>query len=117
MMALATNVPLIESGTAGYLGQMSVHVKGETQCYDCEPKEADRKTYPICTIRSTPSAPVHCIVWAKSFLFSQLFGMPTESKAEDSESSKIIEELRQEEQELQTLRDSLGHPDFAQKGN
>lgn len=26
------------------------------------------KTYPVCTIRSTPSQPIHCIVWAKSYL-------------------------------------------------
>jgi hypothetical protein len=30
--------------------------------------------YPVCTIRNTPSFPIHCIVWAK-FLFGQLFGV------------------------------------------
>lgn len=73
-MCLAANKPLIESGTAGYLGQVSAHLKGVTSCYDCTPKETERKTYPVCTIRSTPSAPIHCIVWGKSFLFSNLFG-------------------------------------------
>lgn len=36
------------------------------------------QVYPICTIRSTPDQPVHCIVWAKEF-FKLLFGKPSES--------------------------------------
>lgn len=72
-MCLAANVPLIESGTAGYLGQVSVHIKDKTACYDCSPKDSMKKTFPVCTIRSTPSEPIHCIVWAKSWLFSNLF--------------------------------------------
>ena len=34
--------------------------------------------YPICTIRSTPDKPVHCIVWAKE-LFKLILGPPAES--------------------------------------
>ena len=71
-MCLAANVPLIESGTAGYLGQVTIIKKGFTECYECQPKPT-QKTYPGCTIRNTPSEPVHCIVWAKH-LFNQLFG-------------------------------------------
>lgn len=33
---------------------MTVHVKGRTECYECQPKPAP-KTYPVCTITSTPS--------------------------------------------------------------
>lgn len=72
-MCLAANVPLIESGTAGYLGQVTVIQKDNTECFDCQPKETP-KTFPVCTIRSTPSTPIHCIVWAKSYLFGLLFG-------------------------------------------
>ena len=71
-MCLAADVPLIESGTAGYLGQVTIIKKGFTECYECQPKPST-KTYPGCTIRNTPSEPVHCIVWAKH-LFNQLFG-------------------------------------------
>jgi ubiquitin-like 1-activating enzyme E1 B len=63
-MCLAANIPLIESGTAGYLGQVDVVQKGKTECYECQPK-APQKTFPGCTIRNTPSEPIHCIVWAK----------------------------------------------------
>ena len=57
-------VPMIEAGTTGYLGQVAVVQKHEVQCYECRPQETP-KVYPICTIRSTPSMPVHTIVWAK----------------------------------------------------
>lgn len=71
-MCLAADIPLVESGTAGYLGQVTVIRKGKTECYECHPKP-HQKTFPGCTIRNTPSEPVHCIVWAKH-LFNQLFG-------------------------------------------
>lgn len=65
-------MPLIESGTAGFLGQVSVILGGTTECYECQPKPA-AKTFAVCTIRSTPSKPVHCVVWAKE-MFGELFG-------------------------------------------
>ncbi|XP_072947217.1 SUMO-activating enzyme subunit 2 [Epargyreus clarus] len=71
-MCLAANVPLVETGTAGYAGQVELIQKGLSQCYECQPK-ARQKTFPGCTIRNTPSEPIHCIVWAKH-LFNQLFG-------------------------------------------
>ena len=71
-MCLAADVPLVESGTAGYLGQVTVIKKQATECYDCHPKP-HQKSFPGCTIRNTPSEPIHCIVWSKH-LFNQLFG-------------------------------------------
>jgi hypothetical protein len=53
-LCLAAGVPLVESGTTGYLGQVTVHIKGKTECYECQPKPAP-KSYPVCTITSTPS--------------------------------------------------------------
>nr|KJB47539.1 hypothetical protein B456_008G030900 [Gossypium raimondii]KJB47541.1 hypothetical protein B456_008G030900 [Gossypium raimondii] len=72
-LCLAADVPLVESGTTGFLGQVTVHLKGKTECYECQAKPAP-KTYPVCTITSTPSKFVHCIVWAKDLLFAKLFG-------------------------------------------
>ena len=73
-LCMSANVPLIETGTAGYLGQASFILKGTTECYDCTQRKDDRnKTYPACTIRNTPSEPPHCVIWGK-YLFSQLFG-------------------------------------------
>lgn len=76
-LCLAASVPLIDSGTTGYLGQVTPILKGITACYECFPKPT-QKVFPICTIRSTPDKPVHCIVWAKE-AFKLLFGPPSES--------------------------------------
>jgi ubiquitin-like 1-activating enzyme E1 B len=88
-MCLAADVPLVESGTAGYLGQVTVIRKGKTECYECQPKP-HQKTFPGCTIRNTPSEPIHCIVWSKH-LFNQLFGEadPDEDVSPDSEDPEI----------------------------
>ena len=88
-LCLAASVPLIEAGTAGYLGQVTVIDKSSnTECYECQTKPT-QKVYPICTIRSTPSQPVHCIVWAKE-LYKLLFGPKVEESMlfEDEESLK-----------------------------
>eukprot|EP00960_Hanusia_phi_P078419 768814-Hanusia_phi.AAC.14 len=63
---------LIDGGTQGYDGQVVTIKKGVSACYDCEPKPAP-KGFPVCTIRSTPDKPVHCIVWGKH-LFNMLYG-------------------------------------------
>jgi ubiquitin-like 1-activating enzyme E1 B len=89
-LALAAAKPLVEAGTTGYLGQCNVlHKASGTACYECYTKETG-KVYPICTIRSTPSAPVHCIVWAKE-LYKLLFG-------EKMEESMLYETSRSEEE-------------------
>ena len=68
------------------------------QCYDCDPKRENKKTFPICTIRNTPEKPVHCVVWAEE-LYKLLFGDVDESalvdntdqgdKPEDKEDAQI----------------------------
>lgn len=78
-LCLAAAVPLVEAGTTGYLGQVNVIDKeSNVACYECKTQET-QKVYPICTIRSTPSMPVHTIVWAKE-CYKLLFG----EKAEES---------------------------------
>jgi ubiquitin-like 1-activating enzyme E1 B len=76
-LCLAASVPLVEAGTTGYLGQVTVIDKASnTECYECQVKPT-QKVYPICTIRSTPSMPVHTIVWAKE-LYKLFFGPKVE---------------------------------------
>jgi ubiquitin-like 1-activating enzyme E1 B len=84
-LCLAANVPLFDSGTTGYLGQVIPILKGYTSCYECFPKPA-AKVYPICTIRSTPDKPVHCIVWAKEAL-KLIFGKASESMLFEDETA------------------------------
>ncbi|KAL8990626.1 MAG: hypothetical protein Q9169_008079 [Polycauliona sp. 2 TL-2023] len=118
-MCLAANVPLIESGTTGFNGQVQVIIKGKSECYDCNTKETP-KTFPVCTIRSTPSQPIHCIVWAKSYLFTEIFGtsedeVPEFDHTEDSENAAEIENLRKEAHALKEIRQSMGSDDFPRK--
>ncbi|XP_050539477.1 SUMO-activating enzyme subunit 2 [Daktulosphaira vitifoliae] len=80
-MCISVDVPLIESGTLGYHGQVELIKKGMTQCYECVPK-SEPKSFPMCTIRNTPKEPIHCIIWAK-FLFGQLFGEMEEDVSMD----------------------------------
>ncbi|KAF2842435.1 ubiquitin-activating enzyme E1 3 [Patellaria atrata CBS 101060] len=115
-MCLAANVPLIESGTTGFNGQVQVIEKGKTECYDCVEKTAP-KSFPVCTIRSTPSQPIHCIVWAKSYLFTEIFGVgedeaPELDHSDDGDNAEEIEKLRQESQALKRIRGSMGSEDF-----
>lgn len=112
-MCIAADVPLIESGTTGFLGQVQPIKRGVTECYDCVEKTTP-KTYPVCTIRSTPSTPIHCIVWAKSWLFTQLFGADDETEEEeldkavaDGEDAKEIDSLRKEAREMRDIWASL----------
>ncbi len=117
-MCLAANIPLIESGTTGFNGQVQVIKKGLTACYDCTPKVTP-KSFAVCTIRSTPSQPIHCIVWGKSYLLSEVFGASeVEAKeldhTEDSENAQEIEKLRQEAEALKRIRDSMGTEVFPQ---
>ncbi|CAO4362612.1 unnamed protein product [Caenorhabditis nigoni] len=89
-MCHSARTPLVESGSAGFFGQVQVILKGKTECYECQEKPK-QKTFPGCTIRNTPSEHIHCTVWAKH-VFSQLFGevdidddVSPDLKAEESE--------------------------------
>ncbi|KAK6426906.1 E1 ubiquitin-activating protein uba2 [Oleoguttula sp. CCFEE 5521] len=115
-MCLAANVPLTESGTTGFNGQAQAIQKGVTECYDCNPKPV-QKSFPICTIRSTPSQPIHCIVWAKSYLLPELFGTSEEEASDvvetDGDDQEEVKKLRVEAQALKKIRGLMGTSDFA----
>ncbi len=76
-MCARIQLPLFEAGTEGHKGQASIIIRGATECYECHPKSV-AKTYAVCTIRSTPDKPVHCMVWAKE-LHKLLVGDEKES--------------------------------------
>ncbi|THY87060.1 hypothetical protein D6C92_08208 [Aureobasidium pullulans] len=118
-MCLAADVPLIESGTTGFNGQVQPIRKRLTECYDCAPKETP-KSFPVCTIRSTPSQPIHCIVWAKSYLFNELFGISEDQASDldhtsDENNKEEIAELKKEAAALKEIRASMGSTEFPQK--
>ena len=73
-MCMAAGVPLVESGTMGYNGQVQPIVRGRFECYDCRPKPPDQKTFAVCTIHARPTTMVHCVHFAKE-LYERLFGV------------------------------------------
>src|ERR1700728_1763387 len=108
-MGLAADIPPVEGGTMGLNWQVQVNQKSRTECYDCNPKEVP-KSFPVCTIRSTPSQPIHCIVWAKSYLLPELFGVSEDETPEldtttDKDNAEEIENLRREAQALKRIRE------------
>ncbi|KAK4052712.1 E1 ubiquitin-activating protein uba2 [Microbotryomycetes sp. JL201] len=112
-MCMAADVPAIESGTEGYRGQVEPIKKDVTECYDCTSRPVP-KTFAVCTIRSTPSTAHHCIAWAKSYLFPQLFGADDENEGaelddaeKNGENADEIQELRKEAAAIRQLRASL----------
>lgn len=110
-MCLAVGTPLVESGTAGYLGQCTAILPRRTECYDCTAKEAP-KTFAVCTIRSTPSAPIHCVVWAKDYLLPNLFGeQQEESIPEEIFDDTHIASLKKETEAFTALREMAASAD------
>lgn len=103
------SLPLIESGTAGFDGYMQPIIPGKSECFECTKKETP-KTFPVCTIRSTPSQPIHCIVWAKNFLFNQLFASEASVNEDDNnpdwgtDDAEEIKHIKQETNELHELQ-------------
>lgn len=116
-MCLAADVPLIESGTTGFNGNVQAIRKGLTECYDCMPKPL-QKSFPICTIRSTPSQAIHCIVWAKSYLFPELFGAsegePQDVAVTEEDSTEEVAKLKLEAEALKQVKNLMGESKFAQ---
>lgn len=103
LIALFLKKPLMESGTTGFQGQVLPIYPYQSECFDCIPKDTPT-TYPVCTIRSTPSKPVHCITWAKEFLFMQLFDEVQILLPEKlAEQRKILESETTDKQEIDNL--------------
>lgn len=111
-VALFLRKPLMESGTTGFEGQIQPIFPYITECFECQVK-ATPQTFPVCTIRSTPSQPVHCIVWAKEYLFNQLFGETADGGVNQAELSKEtenqeeIQRILSEANELSALKKSI----------
>eukprot|EP01083_Nonionella_stella_P230377 814433_1 len=93
-LCLSCNKSFVESGTQGFVGQVIPVIPKVTQCWECSPKESNQRTYPVCTIRSTPDKPVHCIVWAK-LIFNLLFGV--------NDDTNMIKDLKVEKKETEEI--------------
>ncbi|CAH8601086.1 unnamed protein product [Schistosoma curassoni] len=145
-MCISAKIPLIESGTAGYLGQVEPLIPVvetseseatnteanrattyRTGCYECQPRGLGQRHYPACTIRNTPSEPIHCVVWAK-YLFNQLFGQPdvddedispdfTDPSLHNHDRNQINDELLPAKNDLINKSDDVLNTDGTAIGN
>lgn len=106
-LCLAAEKPLLEAGSTGHLGQVTVIRKGQTECFECQVKPT-QKVYPYCTIRSTPEKPVHCLVWAKN-LFDLCFGPDDESNL----LSDLAEDMKQLQSQENVDGDEVGKKIFS----
>lgn len=100
-VCIALGIPLVESGTGGYSGQVKViTADGNSECFECDPSlsASGQKTYPVCTIRNTPEKPVHCVVWAK-YVFSALFG-PDSGSQDDNPMADLRKVISSEQNGL-----------------
>ncbi|KAI4156521.1 MAG: hypothetical protein LQ340_000222 [Diploschistes diacapsis] len=98
-MCLLADVPLIESGTTGFDGQVQVIKKGRSECYDCTPKPIP-KSFPVCTIRSTPK------------LFGESEVSDDMDASEDAENAEEIKHLKEEALALKKIRESMVSEEF-----
>uniref|UniRef100_A0A0K0EHP1 SUMO-activating enzyme subunit n=1 Tax=Strongyloides stercoralis TaxID=6248 RepID=A0A0K0EHP1_STRER len=107
-MCLAAEIPLIDAGTSGYIGSCRPIIPFKTECFECMGQNNGKeKTYPGCTIRNTPSEPIHCIVWAK-YLFNQLFSEYDEHE-DVTPNQKIVSNVTENEEEKDTRKDVLNN--------
>ncbi|GJD08137.1 SUMO-activating enzyme subunit 2 [Galdieria sulphuraria] len=88
-------VPLFETGSTGYQGQVTPILAGSTECYNCEPKPQQTEHIAVCTIRHRPESVEHCIVWAM-YLFDVLFGNLEDSNPLSDEKEYKVSHLARE---------------------
>eukprot|EP00760_Papus_ankaliazontas_P003208 PhM_4_TR11496/c0_g2_i1/m.5964/K10685/UBLE1B, SAE2, UBA2; ubiquitin-like 1-activating enzyme E1 B len=80
-MCCRAGVPLVESGTTGFNGQVQPIQAGTTECYDCAPKPSGVPSFAVCTIHARPTTLVHCVHYAKE-LYNRMFGDVASSDVE-----------------------------------
>ena len=66
-MCLAADVPLIESGTQGYVGQVQPIKKDETECFDCTGQFSIHRNELTCASQIDHSPPVCSETRAQDF--------------------------------------------------
>jgi ubiquitin-like 1-activating enzyme E1 B len=67
MMCIKAGCHMVDAGTQGFNGQTRSVVKGISQCHNCRSFQTNEQTFAVCTIRSRPEQPIHCITYAKNF--------------------------------------------------
>ncbi|KAH9489747.1 SUMO-activating enzyme subunit 2-A [Bulinus truncatus] len=111
-MCLAADIPLIESGTAGYLGQVTVIKKFsriETTVAMNVTQNQPRKHFLGVLLRNTPSEPVHC-GYKPNICSNQLFGEddPDQDVSPDTEDPELAANAGQAALSTEAKKDAVG---------
>lgn len=107
-LCLSAQRTLLESGTQGYAGQSSVIRGGVTECFECQPVPTP-KTFAVCTIRNTPSVPVHTVVWAKA-LYAALVGPPDDGNIMSDAKMDLAEGVADAQSKSSAFADGQADP-------
>lgn len=67
-------IPMVDGGSEGFKGSVKVIVPTVTACFECYvPLIPGRKSYPLCTLASSPRLPEHCIQWAHQLQWQKAY--------------------------------------------
>ena len=76
--ALTHSIVYIDGGSSGFGGQAQLVLPGITPCFHCLAClfSTESQQIPLCTIRSRPTRPEHCILYASTVLWENAFHSP-----------------------------------------
>lgn len=76
--ALTHSIVYIDGGSSGFGGQAQLIIPGVTPCFHCLAClfSTEARQIPLCTIRSRPTRPEHCILYASTVLWENTFHSP-----------------------------------------
>lgn len=76
--AIAHSVVYVDGGSSGFGGQAQLILPGITPCFHCLSClfSTEAQQIPLCTIRSRPTRPEHCILYASTVLWENSFHSP-----------------------------------------
>lgn len=99
---------IIDGGTEGFQGQARVIEPYKTACYECTIKMLPpQKSYPLCTIKSIPRLPEHCIQWVLVFQWPEMNSDRALDKDSPSDMKWVMEEAGKRAQEF-----NIAEPDY-----
>ena len=67
---VATQRPLLESGTLGPKGHVQVVVPFHSESYSSQ-SDPQSKDIPFCTLKSFPNSTEHCTIWSRDLVFEE----------------------------------------------
>lgn len=89
-MCVIAEVPSIETGSSGYVGQAYRIVPKVTECFACAGPEAEQ-ALPVCTVRGAPTEWKHCVHWAMQEFVPRLKEHLAAARRAGAEAGKFLQ--------------------------